>query len=240
MIVNETFAHHFFGNASPLGRTVHVSGTVATIVGQVKDSKYTTPIEAPAPYFYLPFRQWFAPGLNLSMLIKVSGDPMVIVPDLRREALALNQDAAFHAILFSDAITYSLYAHKIAASLLAAVGSLCLLLAAMGLYSVMSYAVSQRTQEFGVRMALGASRLNVVRMVTRESLVLTLPGVVAGIVVALLAFRLFSGMLVGISPSDPFTLAGSGLFLVAVILVASYLPARRATHIDPVVALRCQ
>jgi putative ABC transport system permease protein len=104
----------------------------------------------------------------------------------------------------------------------------------------MSYAVSQRTQEFGVRMALGASRLNVVRMVTRESLVLTLPGVVAGIGVALLAFRLFSGMLVGISPSDPFTLAGSGLFLVAVILVASYLPARRATHIDPVVALRCQ
>ena len=240
MIVNETFAHHFFGNANPLGRTVHVSGTVATIVGEVKDSKYTTPIEAPAPYFYLPFRQWFAPGLNLSMLIKVSGDPMVIVPDLRREALALNQDAAFHAILFSDAITYSLYAHKTAASLLAAVGSLCLLLAAMGLYSVMSYAVSQRTQEFGVRMALGASRLNVVRMVTRESLVLTLPGVVAGIVVALLAFRLFSGMLVGISPSDPFTLAGSGLFLVAVILVASYLPARRATHIDPVVALRCQ
>jgi len=110
----------------------------------------------------------------------------------------------------------------------------------MGLYSVMSYAVSQRTQEFGVRMALGASRLNVVHMVTRESLVLTLPGVFAGMVVALLGFRLFSGMLVGISPSDPMTIAGSGLFLVAVTLLASYLPARRATQIDPMVALRCQ
>jgi len=240
MIVNETFAHHYFGNAPPVGRTVHVAGAVATIVGEVNDSKYTTPIEAPAPYFYLPFRQWFAPGLNLSMLIKVRGDPMAIVSDLRREALALNQDAAFHAILLSDAVTYSLYAHKIAASLLAAIGSLCLLLAAMGLYSVMSYAVSQRTQEFGVRMALGASRLDVVRMVTRESLVLTLPGVFAGMVVALLGFRLFSGMLVGISPSDPMTIAGSGLFLVAVTLLASYLPARRATQIDPMVALRCQ
>ena len=114
MIVNETFANHFFGDASPVGRTVHVAGAVATIVGEVKDSKYTTPIEASAPYFYLPFRQWFAPGLNFSMLIRVSGDPMVIVPDLRREALALNQDAAFHAILLSDAVTYSLYAHKIA------------------------------------------------------------------------------------------------------------------------------
>jgi len=110
----------------------------------------------------------------------------------------------------------------------------------MGLYSVMSYAVSQRTQEFGVRMALSASRLNVVRMVTRESLVLTLPGVFAGIVIALLALRLFTGMLVGISPSDPLTITGSALFLVAVILVASYLPARRATQIDPMVALRCQ
>ena len=240
MIVNETFARHFFGGASPIGRIVHLEGTTATIVAEVKDSKYNTPIEEPAPYFYLPFRQWFAPGLNFSVLIRTGGDPNAILPDLRREALALNQDAFFQSVLLSDAIGYSLYAQKVAASLLSVVGVMCLLLAAVGLYSVMSYAISQRTQEFGVRMALGASRYQVVRMVACESLLLTVPGLVVGIVIAVVAFRVFSGMLVGVSATDPLTFAGSGLFLIALSLLASYLPARRAVGIDPMAALRCQ
>lgn len=240
MIINETFAKHFFGSSNPIGRTVHVGGSNATIIAEVQDSKYNTPIETTTPYFYLPFRQWFAPGLNISMLVKTSGDPMGILPNLRREALALNQDAVFHSMLLSDAVSYSLYAHKVAASLLTAIGGLCLLLAAIGLYSVLSYAVSQRTQEFGVRMALGASRFKVVGLVTRESLFLTIPGLCVGFVVAVVAFRFFSGMLVGVSPADPLTLAASALFLIAVTLLASYLPARRAMQIDPMVALRCE
>ena len=240
MIVNDTFARHFFGAASPLGRTVDIAGSKATIIAEVKDSKYDTPTEGPTPYFYLPFRQWFGPGLNFSMLIKTTGDPMVTVPDLRREALTLNQDAIFHSVRLTDAIGYSLYAQKVAASLLTAIGALCVLLAAIGLYSVMSYAVSQRTQEFGIRMALGASHFNVLHMVTRESLFLTIPGLLVGIAAALAAFRVFSGMLVGVSPNDPLTLGGSALFLVAVTLLASYLPARRAVRIDPMTALRCQ
>jgi ABC-type antimicrobial peptide transport system permease subunit len=128
----------------------------------------------------------------------------------------------------------------VAARLLTAIGGLSLLLAAVGLYSVLSYAVSQRTQEFGVRMALGASRFKVVGLVTRESLLLTIPGLCVGFIVAVVAFRFFSGMLVGVSPADPFTLAASALFLIAVTLLASYLPARRAMQIDPMVALRCQ
>jgi predicted permease len=240
MIVNQTFAKHFFGSSNPIGRIVHVGGSTATIIAEVQDSKYNTPIETATPYFYLPFRQWFAPGLNISMLIKTSGDPMGILPELRREALALNQDAVFHSLLLSDAVSYSLYAHKVAASLLTAIGGLSLLLAAIGLYSVLSYAVSQRTQEFGVRMALGASRFKVVGLVTRESLLLTIPGLCVGFIVAVVAFGFFSGMLVGVSPADPFTLAASALFLIAVTLLASYLPARRAMQIDPMVALRCQ
>jgi predicted permease len=240
MIVNQTFAKHFFGSSNPIGRIVHVGGSTATIIAEVQDSKYNTPIETATPYFYLPFRQWFAPGLNISMLIKTSGDPMGILPELRREALALNQDAVFHSLLLSDAVSYSLYAHKVAARLLTAIGGLSLLLAAVGLYSVLSYAVSQRTQEFGVRMALGASRFKVVGLVTRESLLLTIPGLCVGFIVAVVAFRFFSGMLVGVSPADPFTLAASALFLIAVTLLASYLPARRAMQIDPMVALRCQ
>lgn len=240
VIVNETFARHFFGNATAIGRTVHVAGSTATIVGEVKDSKYNTPMEPPSPYFYLPFRQRFAPGLNFAILIKTMGDPMFMVPVLRREALALNQDAIFHSIRLEDAVGYSLYAQKVAASLLTVLGILCLVLAAIGLYSVMSYAVSRRTQEIGVRMALGASRMKVLEMVTRESLWMIVPGLLVGMGVALAAFRAFSGMLVGVSASDPLTFAGSAIFLVAVALLASYLPARRAVQIDPMAALRCQ
>ena len=240
MIVNETFAHHFFGDATAIGRTLHIAGSTATIVGKVQDSKYNTPIESPSPYFYLPFRQSFYPGLNFAILIKAQGDPMYMLPVLRREALALNQDAVFHSIRLEDAVGYSLYAQKVAASLLTAVGVLCLVLAAIGLYSVMSYAVSQRTREFGVRMALGASRFRVLEMVARESLWLTLPGLFVGIVVALAGLRLFSSMLVGVSPTDPLTLVAAALFLTCVTLLASYFPARRAVRVEPMIALRCE
>ena len=127
-----------------------------------------------------------------------------------------------------------------AAILLSATATLCLLLAAIGLYSVMSYAISQRTQEFGVRIALGASRFRVVQLVTRESVLLTLPGLFLGIAAALVALRLFRSMLVGVSPTDPLTFAGAALFLLCVASLASYFPARRALRIDPIIALRCQ
>ncbi len=240
MIVNETFAHHFFGEATSLGRTIHISGANLTVIAEVKDSKYDTPMQAPIPYFYVPFQQVFGPGLNFSMLIKTTDDPMAVIPDLRREALALNQDAFFHSVRLEDAVGYSLYPQKVAATLLTVTATLCLLLAAIGLYSVMSYAISQRTQEIGVRMALGASHFKVLQMVTQESVLLTLPGLVLGIGAALVALRFFRSMLVGVSPTDPLTFLGASLFLVAVALLASYLPARRALQIDPMIALRCQ
>ena len=240
MIVNETFARHFFSDAPAVGRTVRIYGNPVTIVAVVKDSKYNTPMQAPEPYFYVPFRQWFAPGLNFSVLIKTTGDPMSVIPQLRREALALNQDAFFHSVRLEDAVVFSLYPQRVAAILVTATATLCLLLAAIGLYSVMSYAISQRTQEFGVRIALGASRFKVVQLVTRESVLLTLPGLFLGVVVAMMALRLFRSMLVGVSPTDPLTFAGAALFLIAVAMLASYFPARRALRIDPIVALRCQ
>ena len=240
IIVNESFARRYFAGSSPVGHKVRVAGTDATIVGEVKDNKYNSPIEQPSPYFYLPFRQWFFPGLNFAFLIKTAGDPMDALPDLRREALALNQDAFFHSVRLSDAVGYSLYAQKVAANLLTGVGVLCVLLAAIGLYSVLSYEISTRTQEFGVRMALGASRATVVAQVIRHSLMLTVPGLLAGFAAALVAFRFFSGMLVDVSPSDPLTIAGAVVCLIIVMLVASYLPASRATSVDPMIALRCQ
>jgi ABC-type antimicrobial peptide transport system permease subunit len=136
-------------------------------------------------------------------------------------------------------VGYSLYPQKVAATLLTVTATLCLLLAAIGRYSVMSYAISQRTQEIGVRMALGASHCKVLQMVTRESVLLTLPGLALGIAGALVALRFFGSMLVGVSPTDPLTFLGASVFLIAVALLASYLPARRALLIDPMIALLC-
>jgi len=239
IIVNESFARRFFGDLTPIGRTMQFGGANGTIVGEVRDSKYDSPMQPPEPYFYLPFGQWFAPGLNFSVLIKTVGDPMAVIPDLRREALALNQDAFFRSIALEDAIVFSLYPQRVAAMLLTATAILCLVLAALGLYSVMSYAISQRTQEFGVRIALGASRFKVLQLVTRESILLTVPGLLLGIAVAVVVLRFFRSMLVGVSPTDPLTFVAAAAFLILLALLASYLPARRALRIDPIIALRC-
>ncbi|HVO12807.1 MAG TPA: ABC transporter permease [Vicinamibacteria bacterium] len=238
LIVNQTFARRFFGGASPIGRTV--AGGAGTIVGLVRDGKYDTPTERPQPYFYRPFRQEFAPGLNFAFLVRTRGDPTLVVPELRRQALALNQDAVFHSVRLRDAIGYSLYVPMVTASLLSVVGAVCLLLATAGLYSVISCAVSQRVQEFGVRMALGAGPWDLVRMVTRESLLLAVPGVLVGMAVALAAARAVGGMLVGVSAADPATFAGAALFLLLVSLLASYWPARRAARVDAMSAMRSQ
>jgi predicted permease len=238
MIVNETFANRFFHGRNPIGRKVGVEGREATVVGLVKDSKYHTPMEGPTPFFYVAFRQRFAPGLNFSVFIKTVGDPLRMTPVLRREALALNQDAVFSTRLLADATTGSLFAQHVAASLLGVVGGISLLLAAIGLYSVMSYAVSQRTQEMGIRMALGAQPGNVLGLVLREGLRLFVPGLVAGSVVALAATRIVGGMLVNVSAADPLTFVSAAAFLGLVAALASYLPALRATRVEPIVALR--
>ena len=240
ILVNETFATRFFYGENPVGRTVRYEGLKATVVGLVKDSKYHTPIEGPTPFFYIPFRQWFGPGLNFSIFIKTTGDPLRMTSVLQREALALNQDAVFSTRLLSDATTSSLLAQRAAASLLAVVGGISLLLAALGLYSVMSYAVSQRTQEMGIRMALGARPGNVIGLVLRQGLRLVVPGLLAGSVGALVAARIVGGMLVNVSASDPLTFAAAAAFLAVVAALATYLPALRATHVDPMAALRSE
>ena len=238
IIVNETFANRFFHGRSPIGHKVRVEGDQATVAGLVKDSKYHTPMEGPTPFFYIPFRQWFAPGLNFAVFIKTSGDPLRMTPVLRREALALNQDAVFSTRLLADATTGSLFAQHVASSLLGVVGGISLLLAAIGLYSVMSYAVSQRTQEMGLRMALGAQPGQVLGLVLKEGLRLIVPGLVAGSVIALAAARIVGGMLVDVSASDPLTFVSAAAFLGLVAALASYLPALRATRVEPMVALR--
>jgi predicted permease len=238
IIVNETFARRFFHGGNPIGRKVLCEGRPTTVVGLVGDSKYHTPMEGPTPFFYIPFRQKFAPGLNFSIFLKTTGDPLAMTPVLRREALALNQDAVFSTRLLADATARSLFAQRTAASLLGVVGGISLLLAAVGLYSVMSYAVSQRTQEMGIRMALGARPGDLLGLVLREGLRLTVPGLLAGSLIALVAARVVGAMLVNVSVADPLTFVSAAGFLGLVAALASYLPALRAMRVDPVVALR--
>ena len=238
IIVNETFARRFFHGFQPIGRKVGFEGNVATVVGLVRDSKYHTPTEGPLPFFYIPFRQWFYPGLNFSIFIKTAGDPLTMTPVLRREALALNQDATFTTRLLADANAHSLSNLNVAARLLSIVGALSLLMAAIGLYSVMSYAVTQRTQEMAIRMALGARAGQVLRQVLREALVMTAPGVLAGVLIALVTAGVLGDMLVSVSVTDPLTFVGAAVFLGVIAAIASYFPARRATKCDPMASLR--
>jgi predicted permease len=238
IVVNQTFAGRFFRGRDPIGRTVRTNVGPARVIGVVKDSKYHTPVEAPLPFFYAPFRQRFAPSLNFSIFLKTAGDPMAATADLRREALALNQDAGFTTNSLSEFTARSLFAQRAAAGLLGVVSGICLLLAAVGLYSVMSYAVSQRTQEIGIRMALGAQPRDMLGMVLRQGLRLTVPGLLAGGAIALAATRVIGGMLTGISAADPLTFASAAAFLTVVAALASYLPALRAMRVDPMDALR--
>ncbi|MGA7413890.1 MAG: FtsX-like permease family protein, partial [Bryobacteraceae bacterium] len=240
MIVNETFARRFFAGQNPVGRKVHGFGKWFTIVGLVKVSKYYTLIESPRPFFFVPFRQ-LPPPKDIAFYIRTVGDAAAALPALRREALALDPNAGtFDSMPLLEFIGAPLFPQRFAASLLSALGVMSLLLAAVGLYSVMAYVVSQRTHEIGIRLAVGARPRDVLLMVIWKGIVLVGTGLLAGIAAALVLSRLVSGMLVNVSTNDPMIFIAASLFLLLVALLASYLPARRAGKVDPLVALRHQ
>ena len=242
MIVNETFSRRFFAGSNPLGRKVKVSaGTVFTVVGVARDIKYRSLVEAPQPYFYMPLKQRFREGLDLFFYLRTAGNPNEAIATLRREVMAIGPaTATFEATPLVEYITASLYPQKVAAKLLTVLGLTSLLLSAIGLYSVVAYAVGQRTHEIGIRMALGAQTVDVVSMIVRQGMLLTLVGLLTGCAGALAATRLVASMLVDVSSADPATFAVVLLLLGAVGFLASYLPARRAAKVDPLVALRDQ
>lgn len=241
MIVNETFVKRFFAGRNPIGRRVRGWGRWFTIVGVARDAKYNHIAEAPTPYFYVPFRQVYRGDMNVAFFVHTAGDPRQAVSTVRRAVRSIDPGlAVFDAIPLADYIGASLFAQKVAASLLAALGALALVLAAVGLYSVMAYSVAQRTHEMGIRMALGAQPRDVRRMVLGQGMVLTVAGLAAGALASFAITRIVAGLLVGTSATDPGVFIGAAVFLAAIGALASYLPARRATRTDPVVALRYQ
>jgi predicted permease len=241
MIVNQEFVRRFLANRSVIGRKVHGWGEWFTVVGVAKDSKYHRVTESPQPYFYIPIRQIFRPEYGLTFDVRTSGSVNEAIAALRREAGAIDPALTiFDAQPMTEYVAASLFGAKIAASLLSVLSGLGLLLAAIGLYSVMAYAVVQRTGEIGIRVTLGAQPRDIMRLVVRQGIGFALVGLIVGSLAAGALARVVAAMLVGVGPADPLVYAAATGFTAFVTLASAAIPAWRALRVDPAVALRWQ
>ncbi len=241
MIVNQEFVRRLLANRSVIGRKVHGWGQWFTIVGVAKDSKYHRVSESPQPYFYVPIRQIFRPEYGLTFDVRTSGSANEAIAGLHREATGIDPELTiFDAEPMTEYVAASLFGAKVAASLLSVLSGLGLLLAAIGLYSVMAYAVAQRTGEIGIRVTLGAQPRDIMRLVIRQGLAFAAAGLVVGSLAAAALARVVAAMLVGVGPADPLVYAAATGFTVFVTLASAAIPAWRALRVDPAVALRWQ
>ena len=240
VIVNEAFERMHYDGADAVGSRLSFGGAQGPwqeIVGVVRDSKYLTLGEEPVPCVYLPLAQNHETGVSLH--VRATVDPSSLIGAVRTEVQALEKNLPVTNVRpMTETIGNSLYAARMGAILLGIFGALALLLAAVGLYGVMSYVVSRRTREIGIRMALGAQSSDVFKLVLKEGMTLVAIGVALGLVKAMIVTRLLASFLYGISATDEITFASIPLILALVALVACYLPARRAMKVDPMVALR--
>jgi predicted permease len=239
MIVNQAFARRYFGGGLALGRRVRTGGLRFTVIGMAADAKYQHLTEAATPYYYTAFRQTHGGEFWLAFFVRTAGPVRGALAGLDREAATVDPATrASNFVAYQGWMEASLYGQRVAATLVGVVGAISLILSAIGLYSVLAFAVSQRRNEFGIRMALGAGPWRLLATVLRQGLGLTAAGLGAGALAAFAAMRFAAGYLPKVKTSDPQVFAGAILVLTLVALLASYLPARRATRVDPVDALR--
>jgi predicted permease len=237
LIVNETFARRFWPNEDPLGRIVRVGRTKPTdreIVGIVRDAKIGSLEEPPEPYFYMPLAQDFY--VSSTLLIETAGDPMALINPVKT-AIAAEVQAADYGTLASLLSDQTVW-RRSGVILIGTLGVIGTALALVGLYGLIAYTVARRTQEIGIRMALGANRNETVWLVVRHSLRVAGIGIAVGLIATLAAGRILSRALYGISAYDPLTLATVAAGLLLVSLIAAAHPARRASRVDPLTALR--
>ncbi len=238
-IINETFARRFWPGQDALGKRFSQSSPQAPllqVIGVVQDGKYAGLNEEAQPYVCRPMVQAFAG--STTVIVRTAGDPQKLAVVLRNEVQQLAPNMPIYSALMTEKMKVPLLPARMAAALFGVFGLLALTLAAIGIYGVMSYAVSRRTHEIGVRMALGAQASDVLRLTLRQGMMLTLIGVVIGLAVALALTQAMKSLLFGVSATDPLTYAGVAALLIGVAMLACYLPARRATKINPMVALR--
>jgi len=238
-IINETMAAKYWPGKDPLGQRLKAKDKWLQIVGIAKNANYHTKTETPIPLFYVPLRQNFR--VQNTLLIRTRETPGAIMNALAREVHALDPNLApLLTERLQDQIDQIGYSQRLAVTLVALFGGMALFLAAIGLYAVMSYTVSQGTRELGLRMALGAGTKDLMRLVMSRGLLLTGSGVAIGVLAAFLVTRLMGNMLYKISPRDPLAFGSALAVIIIVSLVACFFPAWRATRIDPTQALREQ
>ena len=239
-IINQAFARRYFPNEDPIGKRIAftwgIDGfqEIVGVIGGVKHDGLADPVRTE---FYVPYSQ--RPDEDFQIVMRTKGDPTSLVSAARAAVLAVDQGQPINEVETMDAIvSHSLTDQRTAMWLLGAFAGLALALTAVGIYGVISYSVGQRTREIGLRMALGAQPGDVMQHVVREGMALVLWGVGIGLLVGLAATKVLASQIYGVSPRDPLTFAAVALLLVGVALVACYIPARRATRVDPMVALR--
>lgn len=239
VIINRTLARHFFPHQNPVGRRLYVEayGKLATIVGVAADQAYAGWDHLYGNEIYIPFAQLSWPGMYF--VVRTRTAPMAVGPELRKAVWSVNKNLpVVEMMTMGKALDQAYGPRRFNMALLVAFAALGLCLAAGGIYGVVSYHVAQRTHEIGIRMALGAQKSDVLRMIIGQGLNLALAGVGIGIIGALALTRFLSSLLYGVKPTDPLTFVVVSLVLTGVALLACYIPARRATKIDPMGALR--
>jgi predicted permease len=237
VIVNDAMARKFWPDQDAVGRSIQIEKKIYQIVGVVEEGRYVNLHESVQPYLFLPFTQVFS--FECVLLVETAGDPRNFVPAILKATAAVDQHLPIvNAVTFKDYMQEGLAPERTRAELLVSLGILGILLAAVGLYATVAYHVSRRSHEIGIRMALGALRNDVLKLVLRQGLRFGGIGAVIGLVGALAASRLMSQVIYGVPLLDPLSYLAAILVAVSVALLASYLPARRATKVDPMVALR--
>lgn len=240
-LINETLARHYFPNEDPIGKQVQIEGQKAPreivgIIGDVKQLKLDAEGKAE---IYVPFQQFPVPGMNI--VVRTKTDPGSMTSAVLQQIAQVDPDQpVFQVKTMDQYLDESMAQRRLSTVLLGAFAALALVLAAIGVYSVMSYLVSQRTHEIGIRMALGAKQRDILKLVVGQGMWLSFLGIAFGIAAAFLLTRMMTSLLYGITASDPLTFIGISLLLAVVALLACLIPARRAIKVDPIIALRYQ
>jgi putative ABC transport system permease protein len=242
-LINSTMAAQLWPNDNPLGKRIKFPGNEKnpqqwrTVVGVVKDVSQYALDKKPPMQIYLPLEQ--SPTSFNSIVVKTVGEPAAMTNSIRREILAVDKDqAVFNLTTLDQLLGESILLRRFFMLLLLVFAALALVLAAVGIYGVMSYVASQRTHEIGIRMALGAQAKDVLKLIIGNGMILALIGVATGLAGAFALTRLLAGLLFGVATTDSLTFVSVSVGLIAVALIACYIPARRATKVDPLVALR--
>ncbi len=253
MIVNQEFVRRYLRGRNPIGRRVHGWGYWFTVIGVAADSKYHSLGESPLPYTYFAFRQLYRADMNLAFYTRSRQSPDALINTVLQKVHELDPNVtAVDSIPMEEYIAASLYPQKIAATLLGCMGTLALLLAAVGIYSLMAYSVVQRTREIGIRMALGATPGYVVTTIVRQALILCAAGLPAGTLLTMALGHALAALpsagsylnvgpkLLGMSAANPLIYLSAAIFLAVVTTLAAVIPARRAARIEPATALRAE